>query len=284
MVLPVLGVIPPQPDRRILIWPEFEGILSPKNDVSTFIKQKFKQQLFLGGYPWRYVTETQRDFYWDQFAQYRWEPQHEKEIREIWKNLSAETYRRTMHRRQNTDNVPRTVDPAIWATYIAHWEEESWKKMATAYGNNRRSEPASPRTGISRHIAGSRPYAVHATASMRQELNRDPNSYELNLKTHSGRTGPFPMEEVERRIDEQFPLRHTGDAQHYPMPEDVNAIYFDVVGGVSHRRVYGIWSTAHTIYRDEMTPCPRGSSKMKPTTAAQNEAIQAARAEVEAAR
>ncbi|XP_073128107.1 uncharacterized protein [Henckelia pumila] len=122
----------------------------------------------------------------------------------------------------------------------------------------------------------------------RQELNRDPNSYELHLKTHRRLNGTFVdgksqkiNEEFERRIIESFSLRHTGEEQHCPTANEVNAIYFDVVGGVSHRLVYGIGSTAQTIFSDEMTPRSRGCSPMKSTMASQ---LQAAREETQAAR
>ncbi|XP_073122063.1 uncharacterized protein [Henckelia pumila] len=178
-------------------------------------------------------------------------------------------------------------DQTIWATYLAHWETEEWQKLSRAYRNNRWSEPAGPGTGPAKHIAGSRPYAVHA-ASLRQELNRDPNSYELHLKTHRRLNGTFVdgkslqiSEEFERRITDSFPLRHIGEEQHCPTANEVNAIYFDVVGGVSHRRVYGIGSTAQTIFSDEMTPRSRECSQMKSTMASQ---LQAAREETQAAR
>ncbi|XP_073130755.1 uncharacterized protein [Henckelia pumila] len=242
----------------------FCRFLPAKNGASTFIQKLFRRQIFPGGYSWRYVTEPHRDFYWDQFVH-------------------------TLSLRQR-GNVPRTIDQAIWATYLAHWETEEWQKLSRTYGNNRRSEPAGPGTGPAKHIAGSRPYAVHA-ASLRQELNRDPNSYELHLKTHRRQNGTFVdsksqqiSEEVERRIIESFPLSHTGEEQHCPTADEVNAIYFDVVGGVSHRRIYGIGSTAQTIFSEEMTPRPRGCSQMKMTMASQNEAIQAARSDARAAR
>ncbi|XP_073155008.1 uncharacterized protein [Henckelia pumila] len=204
--------------------------------------------------------------------------------------MCADTYRNTLHPWRQRGSVPRTIDQTIWATYLSYWETKEWQKPSRAYENNRRSEPAGPGSGLTKHIAGSRPYAVHA-ASLHQELNRDPNSYELHLKTHRRQNGTFAdgksrqiSEEVERRINESFPLRHIGDAQHCPTPEEVNAIYFDVVGGMCHRQVYCIGSTAQTILSDEMTPRPRGCSQMKSTMASQNEAIEAAIAEARAAR
>ncbi|XP_073121262.1 uncharacterized protein [Henckelia pumila] len=206
--------------------------------------------------------------------------------RKIWKNLCARSYRRTLCEWRTSGTVPEIVDRDIWAGYEAHWATEGWQRLSQSYRNNKRSKPEGPGTGITKHVGGSRPCAVYAD---NLELNRDPTSYELLIATHRCPNGKFADEksrritaEVERRISENYTFRPDAEAHSeddHPSVEETNNIFFDVVDGVSHRRVYGIGSVAEIIYLDEMTPRPRGPSRMRATVAAQDEAIRAAKEE-----
>ncbi|XP_073136917.1 uncharacterized protein [Henckelia pumila] len=160
---------------------------------------------------------------------------------------------------------------------------------------NRNSESAGPETGTTKHVGGSKSYAVH-TANLRQSLNREPSSWKIFLKTHKRQDETFAYdkskminEEVEHRIVEQYTIRQSGDLQSgdvhdYLSADEVNAIFMDAVGGVNHQRVYDIGAVAKTIYPNEMMSRPRFRTQLKSSLVAHDEAIRVARDEAQAAR
>ncbi|XP_073144497.1 uncharacterized protein [Henckelia pumila] len=253
-------------DPREFIWVEYDKFAPENHKVSAFITSQFKIQTCEEGISWKHVTQAQRQWYWDKFVKnYRWEEKDDPQIRQVWYNNTKELYRQTIHKWRSKRKHPESVNEEQWENWTSIWDSAGWKKTSAKYKKNKNSEPAGPGTGTTKHIAGSKSYAMHVL-TMRKQLKKEPTSWEIFLHTHQRPDGTF-VDERSRQIHEQMDAYfeqamtpfEDGTMPDAPSSHEINKQFMTIIGGPRKGKLYGLSTVASTIYPEAMTPRPRGS-------------------------
>lgn len=245
---------------RTKIRPFGRKFLPHSHKVSAYITDKFAELQCLQGNTWKSVDEETRDFYWKEFKKnYRWDPRLDADVKKTWNALVADLYKKTLCNWRRKPQPPRRVDANVWEHWQTVWSRPEWKNKSVCGKRNRCSEPAGLGTGISKHIGGSRSYVEHAI-QLSADLKGKGTSWDLFKKTHEKKDGTF-VDARSHSINEKMivgfeeasqPTTNDGQSQT-PSIEVIDNMYFEVVGGVKKKRLYGIGSQAYVTFPDAMS-------------------------------
>ncbi|XP_073137087.1 uncharacterized protein [Henckelia pumila] len=247
-------------DSRILIVASGRKFLPDSHKVSAFITDKFAKKQCMGGYTWRFVDTAMKAYYWGEFVKtYRWRPDHDAHIKDMWKSLVANQYRKTLCNWQTKLNPPLGVNLQVWNNWKEIWRSSEWQNKSDKAKKNRNTEPEGPGTGVVKHIEGSHCFIEHSI-KMREELGRDASAYELFKTLHQKKDGTW-VDARSKAVDDEMNARFLEASQHdadggstqNPTPDFQNEVYILAVGGAKKRKVYGIGSQAELLYPEAMS-------------------------------
>ncbi|XP_073309328.1 uncharacterized protein [Primulina huaijiensis] len=128
------------------------------------------------------------------------------------------------------------------------------KKKLEIAKNNRNSEVAGTGTGVTKHTAGSRSIIEH-TLKLEADLKRKIDCWEVFRITHRHEDGTF-VDARSQAIDDNMTTRISeisqatteGEEPHTPSQEAINDIYYEVVGEMKKRCIYGLGSQAKVAF------------------------------------
>ncbi|XP_073156235.1 uncharacterized protein [Henckelia pumila] len=251
-------------DPREFIWLEYDKFAPENHKVSSYITSLFYTQTCEEGYSWKFVTEDQRQWYWDEFVRYRWVLAIDLDIKRVWYINTKELYRQTIHRWRSQGKHPETITEETWSKWTAVWASQDWLDTAKIYKANKHSEPAGPGTGQTKHTGGSKSYAMHVV-DMRKKNKHEPNAWEVFLQMHRTSDGKF-VDERSKNLNEKMeaymleamtPLED-GTIHPEPTNNDINEHFKLICGGRKNGRMYGLSTLANTMYPAVMAPRQRG--------------------------
>ncbi|XP_042422903.1 uncharacterized protein LOC122010436 [Zingiber officinale] len=236
--------------------------------VATYITAKFKERVSASGTTWRHVDQEMKLFYYNKFVKrYTWVDGQEDQFKATWNTYCAKLYRDHMYYMRKKGTRPAYVSEAICSAWTTAWATERWQANAEKAKANRNTEPGGPSTGTARHTSGSRSIVEH-TIDLERELARQPTCMEIFLKTHKKKDGSFVdsrsqtlhQEMTERVAQASQPSAVGGESQSLST-DDLNEIYYDVVGGrTKNSTLYGLGSQAKVAFDRLRNPVGCASS------------------------
>ncbi|XP_073121266.1 uncharacterized protein [Henckelia pumila] len=247
-------------DSRILIVASGGKFLPNSHSISAYITKTFTKKQCKEGHTWRYVNVETKTYYWEKFVKkYRWDLDHDVHIRETWKTLAADLYRKTICNWRAKSQPPIGVNLQIWNKWKDIWSTSKWQEKSNKAKKNRNTEPEGPGTGLVKHTGGSRCFVEHSI-KMREELNCDTTAYELFKKLHQKKDSTW-VDAKSNAVDDKMNERLLeasqpdvdGGLPQTPTLESINEMYIQAAGGVKRNRLYGIGSQAFVTYYDVMS-------------------------------
>ncbi|XP_074561670.1 uncharacterized protein LOC141817966, partial [Curcuma longa] len=233
------------------------GCFTPEgHKVAAYITSKFDERLCPAGHTWRHVDQDMRTFYYDEFLKkYTWEAGHEQEFQATWNAACAKLYKDMLYKARKKGTKPFFIPHEIWDAWQAIWSAEKWQANAVIARSNRNTELAGPSTGSTKHTAGSRSIVEH-TLDLEHELQRPPTCWEIFTKTNKSKDGSFIDP---HSVAQASAATVQGGEPQVLSPNQVNEIYYDVVGGrKKSSTLYGLGSQARVAYDRVMAPRARG--------------------------
>ncbi|XP_050231670.2 uncharacterized protein LOC126680571 [Mercurialis annua] len=235
------------------IYVENKKFLPDGNSIARNISSVFSEKQDPTGYTWSVVNADMKTFYWQDFERiYSWNPSDAKVIKATWNRVASTHYNQTLAKWRSSwkrkKSIPEGVKEEIWNSWLKKWESEDWKKKSEQASKNRNSEPCGPGTGVAKHTGGSKSALEHAKTMV---IEGGVNEWTFFRKFHMRKDGEF-VDSKSRITNDK--IQAAVDLASQPLEDgttpvvDINAIYYDVVGGEKKRRVYGLGSQASVFY------------------------------------
>ncbi|XP_073015623.1 uncharacterized protein [Primulina eburnea] len=135
---------------------------------------------------------------------------------------------------------------------IYTWQPGKEEQFKSTWNLN--SEVAGTGTGVTKHTAGSRSIIEH-TLKLEADLKRKIDCWEVFRITHHHKDGTF-VDARSQAIDDNMTTRISeisqatteGEEPHTPSHDAINDIYYEVVGGMKKRCIYGLGSQAKVAF------------------------------------
>ncbi|PWA49979.1 hypothetical protein CTI12_AA470010 [Artemisia annua] len=220
------------------------GYLENSSQCSRVITRIFKERIDDGALTWRKVQQDTKNFYFEEFKKhYVWEPATETQVRKAWESKASERYTDFLRDIRRKMIKPIFISEDTWAGFLGYWDTPEYKGKRETNSQNRLKGD-----GPSTHTGGSE-----------TTLKRPPNPFELFVYTHTKNHDEttFIDKKAKTINDNVLRLREAHEANHAEGESsqlvNESALYYEAVGGVKKRNVYGLGSQAFAYYPNPST-------------------------------
>ncbi|PWA57863.1 hypothetical protein CTI12_AA405410 [Artemisia annua] len=245
-----------------------QNLLENSSQCSRVITRIFKERIddgernrfdLMGSYllaasDWRKVQQDTKNFYFEEFKKhYVWEPATETQVRTAWESKASERYTDFLRDIRRKMIKPIFISQDTWAGFVGYWDTPEYKGKRETNSQNRLKGD-----GPSTHTGGSVSYREYAK-KLETTLKRPPNPFELFVYTHTKNHDEttFIDKKAKTINDNVLRLREAHEANHAEGESsqlvNESALYYEAVGGVKKRNVYGLGSQALAYYPNTST-------------------------------
>ncbi|GJT44521.1 PDR ABC-type transporter family protein [Tanacetum coccineum] len=229
-----------------------QNFLENSSQCSRVITNIFKERIDDGAFTWR-------------------KPATETQVRTAWESKASERYTDFLRYIRRKMIKPIFISEDTWAGFVAYWDTPEYKGKQETNSQNRLKGD-----GPSTHTGGSVSYREYAK-KLETTLKRPPNPFELFVYTHTKNHDKetFIDKKAKTINDNVLRLREAREANHAEgessQPVNESALYYEAVGGVKKRNVYGLGSQAFAYYPN---PANRSSATYMPHVPLENKYLE----------
>ncbi|PWA66245.1 hypothetical protein CTI12_AA321330 [Artemisia annua] len=248
------------------------GCLENSSQCSRVITRIFKERIDDGAFTWRKVQQDTKNFYFEEFKKhYVWEPATETQVRTAWESKASERYTDFLRDIRRKMIKPIFISEDTWAGFVGYWDTPEYKGKRETNSQNRLKGD-----GPSTHTGGSVSYREYAK-KLETTLKRPPNPFELFVYTHTKNHDQttFIDKKAKTINDNVLRLREAREANHAEGESsqlvNESALYYEAVGGMKKRNVYGLGSQAFAYYPN---PATRTSATYMPHEPLENKYLE----------
>ncbi|XP_060212771.1 uncharacterized protein LOC132640267 isoform X2 [Lycium barbarum] len=237
--------------QRTLIFLSPSG-LEPSRLCSETITEIFKNEIEPNGVNWKSVSQETKDFYLGEFEKaFYWDSSIDSEVRKQWRRKAARRYCDFVSSIKGEGIRPVYVPKETWESWKKYWADPKVIEKSKIASKNRRGGEDAAASGT--HTGGSISIGEHHKR-LAIKKGRDPTPSEVHLHVHThGHDGKSFVGERARIVHEKYQEILQNQSQTQSEVDQCQAYYEDV-GGVKKRRIYGLGSQAHLYYGPNLRP------------------------------
>ncbi|XP_060188846.1 uncharacterized protein LOC132617789 isoform X1 [Lycium barbarum] len=212
--------------------------LEPSRLCSKTITEICKNEIGPNGVNWKSVSQETKDFYLREFEKaFYWDSSIDSEVGKQWRRKAARRYCDFVSTIKGEGIRPVYVPKETWESSKKYWEDPKVVEKSKIASKNRRGGEDTVASGT--HTGGSISIGEHHK-SLAIKKGRDPTPSEVHLYVHThGHDGKSFVGKMSRNTTKSVTTQ-----------SKVNQCqaYYEAVGGVKKRRIYGLGSQASSFF------------------------------------